>query len=249
MYVANYSADSVSVINGATGAVIGGPIAVGSYPYDIAVNETTNRVYVANSGDDSVSVINGATGSVVDSIPVGDYPGGLAVNEPTNRVFVSNEWDDSVSVINGAIGSVDGTIAVGNAPWGAGVNEVTSRVYVVNYGGDSVSVIQDSLVVTKASIAKSPNKSKVTYKRKSGVAKFTLSAMVKVRGHAVAGRTVYLQSSKNGKSWKNTYKLKTSSKGRAGKFFKVKTKSVRYYRWYVPAKSCSTSRRTRRARG
>ena len=38
-------------------------------------------------------------------------------------------------------------------------------------------------------------------------------------------------------SWSNTYKLKTSSTGKASKAFKVPSKRVRYYRWYVPAKS------------
>ena len=93
-------------------------------------------------------------------------------------------------------------------------------------------------VIRTASIARTPVKSTVTYTRKRGVAKFTLSAVVRGWGSkAVTSHYVYLQSSKNGRSWSNTYKIKTSSTGKASKAFKVTTKRVRYYRWYVPAKS------------
>jgi hypothetical protein len=92
--------------------------------------------------------------------------------------------------------------------------------------------------VKKASISRKPNVSSVTYRRRSGVAKFTLSATMKGwGGRLLKGRTVYLQTSKNGTTWKSTYKLKTSSIGKASKTFRITTKQVRYYRWYVPAKS------------
>ncbi|HET6351004.1 MAG TPA: hypothetical protein VFG89_02590, partial [Coriobacteriia bacterium] len=93
-------------------------------------------------------------------------------------------------------------------------------------------------IVPQASITKSPSKSSLTYKRKKGVAKFKLSATFKGwNSGAMTGRTVYLQTSKNGKTgWKNTHKLATGSTGKATKSFKIKTKGTRYYRWYAPAK-------------
>jgi len=92
--------------------------------------------------------------------------------------------------------------------------------------------------VKTASISRKPNVSKVSYKRKRGVAQFTLSATMKGwGGKALSKRTVYLQTSRDGKKWKSTYKLRTSSKGKASKLLRIKSKQVRYYRWYVPAKS------------
>ncbi|NTU71837.1 MAG: hypothetical protein HGB10_08475 [Coriobacteriia bacterium] len=91
--------------------------------------------------------------------------------------------------------------------------------------------------IKTASIARTPNRSSVTYTRKRGVARFTLSASIKGWGSkAVAGHYVYLQSSKTGKSWSNTYRIKTGLTGRASKSFKITSKRTRYYRWYVPAK-------------
>lgn len=92
--------------------------------------------------------------------------------------------------------------------------------------------------VGTASVARTPAKSKVTYRRRSGVAKFKLAATMKGwGGSALSKRTVYLQTSKDGKKWKSTYKLTTGSTGKVSKSFRIKSKQVRYYRWYVPAKS------------
>ncbi len=104
----------MSVIDGATGTLIGSPIAVGDAPVGVAVNEATNRIYVTNIDSDSVSVIDGATGTLVGSpIAVGDYPYGIAVNEVTNRIYVTNYDNDSVSVIDGATG----TVSAAPSPW------------------------------------------------------------------------------------------------------------------------------------
>lgn len=106
--------------------------------------------------------------------------------------------------------------------------------------GKSVTLNQSlSRNVPKASISRSPSKSSLTYKRKKGKARFTLSATMRGWNNTkLTKRVVYLQTSKNGKTgWKNTYKLTTNSSGKASKSFKVKKKGTVYYRWYVPAKS------------
>ncbi|HET6351590.1 MAG TPA: carboxypeptidase-like regulatory domain-containing protein, partial [Coriobacteriia bacterium] len=92
-------------------------------------------------------------------------------------------------------------------------------------------------VIAKSTIVKKPAASSVTYKRKKGVAKFKLSASFTGWGATpLAGRIVYLQTSKNGKTgWKNTYKLTTGATGVASKSFKVKTAKTVYYRWSIGA--------------
>ena len=103
---------------------------------------------------------------------------------------------------------------------------------------DRTATAQFTKIIKAASIARTPNKSTVIYTRKHGVAKFALSAVIKGWGSkAVTSHYVYLQSSNNGRSWSSGYKLKTSSTGKASKDFKITTKRVCYYRWYVPAKS------------
>src|SRR5438552_1275181 len=92
-----------------------GTIAVGSAPWGVAVNPTTNRVYVANFNAGSVSVIDGGSNSVVATTGVGSQPYGVDVNPTTNRVYVANSGANSVSVIDGGSNAVTATIAVNGA--------------------------------------------------------------------------------------------------------------------------------------
>jgi hypothetical protein len=95
---------------------------------------------------------------------------------------------------------------------------------------------------TAPSLSRSPSKSKVTYKRKKGVAKFTLSCTARDWANFnVPGLTVYLQSSSNGKKWKRLVTRHTNGSGLASKAFKSKKKGTTYYRWYVPATSAYSS--------
>jgi YVTN family beta-propeller protein len=116
-------------------------IPVGSGPYGVAVNPSTNTVYVANTSNNSVSVINGSTNTVTSTVAVGSLPVAVAVNPSTNTVYVANSSDNSVSVINGSTKAVTATVSVGKFPVAVAVNPSTNFVYVANAGGNSVSVI------------------------------------------------------------------------------------------------------------
>jgi len=140
----------------------------------------------------------------------------------------------------------NGTFKITGVPKGTYSYTVSKAAYLNKTGSITVApgktaTVNQSLtrIVPKASVTRSPSGSSLTYKRKRGVAKYTLSGtMTGWNKTRLAKRTVYLQTSKNGKTgWKNTYKLTTSSTGKASKSFKIKTRGTRYYRWYVPAKS------------
>ena len=144
IYATNFNNNNVSVIEGESNTVIG-TVAVGTYPYGVAVNERTNRIYVANGNinNSNVSIIEGESNTVVGTIIVGNGPHGVAVNEKTNRIYVANSGSSSnnVSVIDGESNTVIGTVAVGISPRGVAVNEETNRIYVSNYNSSNVSVI------------------------------------------------------------------------------------------------------------
>jgi YVTN family beta-propeller protein len=99
VYVTNHYGNSVSVINGATGAVTSTIAAGFSGPYGVAVDATRNTVYVANHYGNSVSVINGATGAVTSTIAAGfSGPYGVAVDATRNTVYVVNAGTPPVRV-------------------------------------------------------------------------------------------------------------------------------------------------------
>ncbi|HEV2165392.1 MAG TPA: YncE family protein, partial [Thermoplasmata archaeon] len=94
VYVANYLANDVGVIDGALQKVVA-TIAVGAYPDGIAVDSSNGYVYVANdnlssNGPANVTVIDGATDRVVGSVTVGTCPGGVAVDPSNGYIYVAN---------------------------------------------------------------------------------------------------------------------------------------------------------------
>jgi len=115
-------------------------VPVGTNPWAVGVNPTTNKIYVANQGSNTVSVINGADNSVVATVPVGRYPYAVGANPETDKVYVANICSNTVSVINGADNSV-ATVPVGVCPIAVGVNPTTNKVYVANMSSSNVSVI------------------------------------------------------------------------------------------------------------
>ena len=143
IYVGNYYAGTVTVIDGATN--IQTPISVGTNPRAVDVNPETNRIYVANWGSNTVTVINGATNTTIGNpISVGSEPAALAVNPTTNTIYVANFNDGTVTVIDGANNTTIGVITVGTNPYAVGVNPVTNTIYVANNGSGNVSVINGS---------------------------------------------------------------------------------------------------------
>ena len=167
VYAANYDADTVSVINGASCNVavrtacghLWPTIAVGSSPTAIVVDQQTHTVYVANDTDSTVSVIDAATcnahvttscGGVQPTVSVGSFPVDLAVNTTTDTVYVVNLFDEDVSAIDGATCNASDhagcshsppTVAAGSGVEGIAVNATTNTVYVSNTFDDTVSAI------------------------------------------------------------------------------------------------------------
>lgn len=135
IYVANFSSNDVTVIDGATNSAT--TVGVGQAPIAIAVNSVTNKIYVANSGSAGVTVIDGATNSTA-TVAVGASPNDVAVNSVTNKIYVANSYSATVTVIDGMTNSAT-TVAVHGHPSSLAVNPQTNEVYVTcpNWGAGS----------------------------------------------------------------------------------------------------------------
>jgi YVTN family beta-propeller protein len=94
--VANFTGDSVSVLDTHSGRVLR-TIAVGHYPSALAVDPRTGQAFVANAGSNSVSIIDTHTRRLVGTVPVGQYPNAIAAAD--GRVLVTNQQDNTVSVL------------------------------------------------------------------------------------------------------------------------------------------------------
>jgi DNA-binding beta-propeller fold protein YncE len=166
LYVANQSDNTVSVIDASACNQhhLGGcnqtwpTVGVGTNPFRVAVNRTTNTVYVANFNS-TLSIINGATcnASVHSSCnqaqattTVGARPNDLVVDELSNTIYVANRNGNTVSVVDGrhCQGSDTSgcsqawfTFTVGQAPQALAFNPNNQTLYVGIDTGAYVSVV------------------------------------------------------------------------------------------------------------
>ena len=146
-YVANYNADTVSVINTADNTLIA-TITVGTSPYGVAFSPDGTKVYVTNLSGDTVSVINTTTNNVDATITVGTEPYGVAVSPDGTTAYVTNSFSNTVSVIDlranasaSADPGVPGIFLTVAGPVGRSASE--SPVY---YGADRVAVTSTYLL-------------------------------------------------------------------------------------------------------
>lgn len=153
-YVANYSANTVSVINTSNNTVVTTiPVGSSPNPNSLAVNQAGTFAYVGSFGSSTLSVISTSSNTVVATIPVGSAPSGIAFAPNGKTAYVSNYGSGSVSVINTGTKMVTATIFVGRSPHGLAVTPNGGFVYVPNYGSANVSVISTLTNKVVATIA------------------------------------------------------------------------------------------------
>jgi YVTN family beta-propeller protein len=149
LYVTNTGSNDISVIDGASNAVVAtitDPNAV--LPIAVAVNPTTNTIYVANSQSNNVTVIDGASDSITATIAVGTAPSGLDVDSQTNSIYIANAGNSqagdpgNITVINGATKATQAlSDPKAKNPVAVAANPVTNKIYVANSGSNNVTVI------------------------------------------------------------------------------------------------------------
>jgi YVTN family beta-propeller protein len=141
VYVANRNSNTLSVVNGRTGSVVGAAIPIGDSPRGVAVHDADDTVYVANSGDDSISLIDGRTGLQYATIAVGDNPYGVAVDQLDDTVYVTNNGNGRLSVIDGRGQSVVRTLTGFSSPRGVAVDQTDDTVFVADDDGSGTLTV------------------------------------------------------------------------------------------------------------
>jgi len=139
-YVPDYSANTVTVVNTTTNAIVT-KISVGNQPQGVSVSPDGTRVYITNWASGSVSVINTATNTVIATIPIAGGGWGLVVSPDGSRVYVANSTNNTVCVINTSTNTVIATVPVGFKPVGMAISPDGNSIYVANSGSTYISVI------------------------------------------------------------------------------------------------------------
>ncbi len=153
LYVTNYDGESVSVIDGLTGAIDDTiDLSSASYPpAAIGVNPNTNKIYVIHDNDNA-TVLDGSSNTVsktIDFYIATDYPG-VAVNPVTNKIFIAATYDTDIIVLDGSTDTELGSFYTdfsdydGCYPNGIAVNPVTDKLYIIDWADEIVYVYEGS---------------------------------------------------------------------------------------------------------
>jgi YVTN family beta-propeller protein len=125
VYVANYDAGTVSVIDTATNTVTF-TITVGNLPSSLAVKPDGSTLYVVSEADDTVSVISTANNEVTATLAIGKGSGLITISPDGTQAYVTHDYLEF---------NYKGTISVIDT----GTNQITTPI---NYGRfDSESIL------------------------------------------------------------------------------------------------------------
>jgi YVTN family beta-propeller protein len=138
VYVANEFSNSISIVDGVTGAVT--TVAVGQRPQYITVNPATNKVYVSNAGDSSQTVVDGTTLATVN-LPTGGN-GPFDVDTVRNQVYMVRLGNnDEVTRIDGATNTWYTMATDSYTPMWASLNPNTNRLFVAHYSSGDIRIV------------------------------------------------------------------------------------------------------------
>jgi YVTN family beta-propeller protein len=117
-------------------------IPVGSFPYGIAIDASSNKLYVSNFNSNSISVINTLTNAIVSTISGVSKPIQLAINTSTQRLYALNSSSaGAVVVINTNDNSIITNIAVGKYPQSIALDSTYNKALVTSGEDDQVKIL------------------------------------------------------------------------------------------------------------
>lgn len=148
VYITDVEADAIWIIDSATRAVVGGPIAAGDAPAAVAVTPDGRHAYVTNSRVNQVSVVVLGVRALHNAIPVGPGPAGLAVTPDGTRVYVADQGNlgdpSTVSVISTATNQVIASPLGSIGPSDIAISPDGARAYVANFSSLGLLSVLDT---------------------------------------------------------------------------------------------------------
>jgi YVTN family beta-propeller protein len=99
VYITSAATECVYSVSCATGALVGSPVLVGTFPLSIGFEAMNNLVYVCNSTADTLSVISCSLGTLINTIPTVISPYGITYNSSNNSFAITNNTTGNVTFI------------------------------------------------------------------------------------------------------------------------------------------------------
>lgn len=139
VYVANYYAGTVSIIDALTNHVTTTiPI---SAAWDVGLSSAGNRIYVSRDFVEGYEVHNAENGNFLAFVSAPQHAREITVNSQTDRVYVSNPYNNQIRVFDGTTHQALALIRVSHWLYDLAVDLEKNLVYGANYGVGALTVI------------------------------------------------------------------------------------------------------------
>lgn len=144
IYVANESANSITVIDANSLSVLGTVDSLNHSTHDVAVTRDGKRAFATNLASGKVSVIDTGKLETLASIYTGGRSHVVSLTNDNRHAWVANISDDNISIIDTQTLRILGTIPVGKGPTGMTFSRDGRLAFVSNQGDRNVQVIDTS---------------------------------------------------------------------------------------------------------
>jgi DNA-binding beta-propeller fold protein YncE len=136
LYVGQYPASEISVLNASNLAVVGTIGLPGCCALQLALDGRSQSLYAA-TGTNYVYMVNAGTDTFVKSVQVAptaeNSTNAIVADIDTGRIYVSSSPSGSIEELNGVDGSVVTTLRADNLVAGLAVDTKTQELYATNY--------------------------------------------------------------------------------------------------------------------
>ncbi|MDB4968654.1 MAG: Surface antigen [Myxococcales bacterium] len=167
LWVVNPDADSVTVIDPATRAVVaevalGPPPAVAANgrfepaikPRALAILPSGDKVYVAAQTANQICIIDARKHTVLGSLPVGASPTGVVAAPDGSVVYAVSHEANTITKIDAKKDVIVGTLDVPEHPWGASISADGRSLYVTHLlTGSGVTTVDTASFTVKSTVA------------------------------------------------------------------------------------------------
>ena len=133
-YTANQGDNTVTVLDVASGQLVGSISTGGSSPFSVQVSPDGAQIFSGNN-DNTLSVIDAQTNQVVKTVIVGFATNAFAVDGSGRILYASSFVSGTVSEIDIFTGNVLRTFNIGGTTQGLALNKRGTRLFVANQGG------------------------------------------------------------------------------------------------------------------
>jgi YVTN family beta-propeller protein len=167
VYVTNYAANNITIINSSRDSIVGwislvGGELLGGNPEDVTFDATNGYLYVAVHGalglnPGNISIIDGLTDRYLTSITrywPGSTPGpsSAIIDNQNHELYVTDDYSDVLAAFNTTSNDLISATPVGVKPEGVTLDTQNGYLYVTNSGSNNVTVVNSSTNLAVGSI-------------------------------------------------------------------------------------------------